>query len=88
MEIKNIKIIIEYNKIFLKSLITIINPIIVITHKKKDVLPPDKYIAIKYREKKIIIGTIFFFKSILKRKKISFTKEQLGRETGYLQMGT
>ena len=39
MEIKNIKIIIEYNRIFLKSLITIINPIIVITHKKNDVLP-------------------------------------------------
>ena len=64
---KNTKIIIEYNKIFLKSLIIVINTIIVITHKKKDVLPPAKYIVIKYKEKNIIIGTIFFFKSILKK---------------------
>ena len=68
MEIKNVKIIIEYNRIFLKSLITIINTIIVITHKKNDVLPPDKHIVIKYNEKKVTIGKRFFFKSILKKK--------------------
>ena len=36
-------------------------------NKKKDVLPPDKYIVIKYNEKKITNKNIFFFKLILKK---------------------
>ena len=38
------------------------SPSIITTDIKKDVLPPDKYIVIKYNEKKVIIGIIFFFK--------------------------
>ena len=43
------------------------SPSIITTDRKKDVLPPDKYIVIKYNEKKAIIGIIFFFKSIFKK---------------------
>jgi hypothetical protein len=43
------------------------SPSIITTDKKKDVLPPDIYIVIKYNEKKDIMGKIFFLRSILKK---------------------
>ena len=37
------------------------SPSIITTDRKKDVLPPDKYIVIKYNEKKVIIENNIFF---------------------------
>jgi len=43
------------------------SPSIITTDRKKDVLPPDIYIVIKYNEKKDIMKKIFFLRSILKK---------------------